>query len=399
MPSSGHFHREKDLFIKLLIVSFLSLCPSILGAKESRAAEAVDEEVLRGVQLLYQWDTDRAEDCFEEVVARRPKDPAGYFYMSMVSWSRLVIGFWSPEMVREYIDRIDRAIAVAKEQIEDGSPTAWTYFYLGGALGFKGRFHLMERKWLTSFFLAADAVEALKTCQRMDPLNKDVLLGLGIFDYYTAKMSGVLKFLTYLLLHRGDREEGLRKLHIAAREAIYSTWEAKSILLHIYLFLEADFSRALPLAGELANRFPSIPRYKYFEGLANLRIGMDSGYRGVVDSMRQVSLNPESSAEGVLWTRQALYLEAAHDLFEGLTEEARAKLDTLLSMADPVSDPAMVAWPILKRGMSYDLEGRREKALEHYTRVLEMENGAGAQFLAQKYRDNPVRSKDPFIGY
>jgi tetratricopeptide (TPR) repeat protein len=317
----------------------------------------------------------------------------------MVSWSRLTIGFWSQAVVQEYIERIDRAVSVAREQIEQGNATAWTYFYLGGALGFKGRFYLMERRWFASFLLAVDAVEALKTCQRMDPHNKDVLLGLGIFDYYTAKMSGVLKFLTYLLLHRGDSQEGLAKLRTAAREAVYSTWEAKSVLLHIYLFMEEDYSRALPLARELADRFPSGLRYRYFEGLAYLRMGMDSGYRAVLESLRIEAGKSRSPAQAALWTRQALYLEASRDLFEARPEEARLKLDTILSMADPRTDPAMAAWPVLKKGMSYDLEGKREQAMEFYTQVLEMENGAGAQFLAQKYAKNPVKPKDPFIGY
>jgi hypothetical protein len=59
----------------------------------------------------------------------------------------------------------------------------------------------------------------------------------------------------------------------------------------------------------------------------------------------------------------------------------------------------MIAFPILKKGMSYDLEGQRDKALEHYHEVLKMDNGAGAQFLAQKCIDAAPKKEDPFIGY
>ena len=85
----------------------------------------------------------------------------------------------------------------------------------------------------------------MKTSQKLDPQTKDVLLGLGIYDYYTAKLSGVLKFLTYLLLHRGDKDEGRRKLHVAANEAVYSGLEAKSMLIHIYLYLETGLLQSL----------------------------------------------------------------------------------------------------------------------------------------------------------
>ena len=59
----------------------------------------------------------------------------------------------------------------------------------------------------------------------------------------------------------------------------------------------------------------------------------------------------------------------------------------------------MIAWPLLKIGMSHDLEGNRERAIEYYRRVLDMENGAGAQFLAKKLLEDPLKKNDPFIGY
>ena len=68
-------------------------------------------------------------------------------------------------------------------------------------------------------------------------------------------------------------------------------------------------------------------------------------------------------------------------------------------MPDPETDPYMIAWPLLKRGAIYDLEGQREKAVELYTRVIEMENGAGAQFVAEKFIKKPAKAKDPMLGY
>ena len=135
----------------------------------------------------------------------------------MVSWSRLASGLWSPENVKEFKKRIDRAIEVAEVRVDKDGADSYDFFYLGGALGFKGRFELMKGNWASSFFLARDAIKALKICLEMDPDNNDVLLGLGTFDYYTARLSGVLKFLTYFLLHRGDIEKGLKKLTIASK--------------------------------------------------------------------------------------------------------------------------------------------------------------------------------------
>ncbi|MDY7034725.1 MAG: hypothetical protein SV375_00985 [Thermodesulfobacteriota bacterium] len=389
---------SKKCFFLILIVSiFFSI--HISGASENTSRPInINKDITRGIEFLYDWEFDQAENIFQKVIARNQKDPIGYFYSAMVTFARLASGFWTPEVVQEYGERIDRAISVARKKIEIEEADSFTYLYLGGALGFKGRFQLMQRKWFSSFFLALDAIEALKTSLKMAPDNREVLFGLGIFDYYTAKLSGASKLLTYLLIHRGNIEEGLRKLHIASHEAIYASIEAKSLLIHIYLFLERDHYKALPFARELARRFTNDPRNKYLEGVAYILSGMEPEYKEVVNYFHKRSLKKSPSCKSYIWIRRALYLEASYFLFHDQCDMARSKLDTILSHTDPERDPLMMAWPLVKKGMSYDLEGRREKALEYYKSILEMKNGAGAQFLAEKYIDKPAEKGDPFLG-
>ena len=382
-----------------LAVLFPHPSPGSIKSPSSLAQNAINPDILRGIEKLYDLDFGEAERIFAGLVSRNPQRPAGYFYMAMVSWSRLSIGFWTPEVLQEYLDRIDLTISIAKKRIENLEADSFDYFYLGGALGFKGRFELMRQNWLSSYRLAYDAIAALRKCVELDPSNMDVLLGLGIYDYYTARLSGVLKFLTYIFLHKGNREEGLRKLHQAADHALYSRVEAKSMLVYIYLFLEEDFHKALPLVQDLAAAFQKDPRYKFFEGVVHIRAGQDERYAEVVDFIRAESKRQNSEAHTRFWACQALYLEASFHLFRNRPAQARAKLDAILARVDPASDPAMAAWPILKKAMSYDLEGNREKALQAYRQVLAMDNGAGAQFLAEKYIAEAPEKEDPFLGF
>lgn len=387
----------------VILVFILSLVPQDAAADDPQSGRSgkapLDREILHGIENLYESHFDKAEDIFFQSAEKNPEDPKAYFYLAMVSWSRLAAGFWSKNDVEEYRIRIDKAISIARKRIARDEEDSLAHFFLGGALGFKGRFQLMRRKWLSSFFLALEAVEALKTCRRLDPDNREVLLGLGIFDYYTSKFSGVLKFLSYLLITREGKEEGLRRLHIAAREATYSAFESKSVLLHIYLFMEQKHQKALPLARELSGRFQANFRYKFLEGAAYIMLNMDAEYREVLDYFREKAKTLTSNPHASVWRNQADYLEACHDLFHGRFYEAREKLNLVLEHPNPVLDPAMTAWPLLKIGMSYDLEGKRERALAYYAQILKMENGAGAQFLAEKYREEPASNEDPFLGY
>ena len=394
---------SRPTFFQALLIVAACFLPGLLDAAENEPLKLIkgraNPEIIAGINHLYDLEFDEAEKLFAKVVSEKPDHPVGYFYLAMVTWSRLSVGFWTAENLKEYVERIDRTIGVAKKAIERNEKDSRNYFYLGGAIGFKGRFELMQQKWFSSYNLAYDAIQALKSCQELDPDNKDVLLGLGIYDYYTAKLSGVLKFLTYLFLHRGNKDEGLRKLNVAAKEAIYSGPEAKSMLIHIYLYLEEDYEKALPLIQDLRTKFKKNSRYPFFEGLVYIRQNRDSKYRETVEFLRTESLRKATKAEFRVWENQALYLEATYHLFRGETQQARSKLDTILSDADPVRDPDMIAFPILKKGMSYDLEKKRETALDYYRQVVNMENGAGAQFIAQKCIDEASKKGDPFLGY
>ncbi len=387
------------LFACLFVVTEQDVLSSEKGDTPDPQDVKVDHEILRGIHLIYERQFDNAEDLFKKVIAGCPDESAGYFYLAMVSWSRLASGFWSPDFVEEFKNRIDRTIEIAEARVDKKVAGSYDFFYLGGALGFKGRFELMKGNWISSFFLATNAIDALKTCLKMDPTNKDVLLGIGTFDYYTARLAGVLKFLTYLLLHKGNKEEGLRKLNIAAKEAIYSATETKSVLLHIYLFLEQDFKNALIFSNELAKRYAENPRFKVFQGVSYIRLKMDRQYKETVNELRQRSAEASKRETAAMWERRALYLESIYDLFQGRYSEARSILKKILDHPDPVNDPSMLAWPLIKIGMSYDLEKNREEAITYYNQVLNMENGAGAQFLAEKLLQSPLKRGDPFIGY
>jgi tetratricopeptide (TPR) repeat protein len=396
-------HISKPAFFQTLLFVALCILPGLLEAAETEPLKLhkgrSNPDVVQGINHLYDLEFEEAQRHFSKIVAEKPDYPVGYFYMAMVTWSKLSVGFWTAENLKEYVERIDLTISVAKKGIEKNGKDSRNYFYLGGALGFKGRFELMQQKWFSSYNLAYDAIQALRTCQNLDPDNKEVLLGLGIYDYYTAKLSGVLKFLTYLFLYRGDKEEGLRKLNVAAKEAVYSGPEAKSMLIHIYLYLEEDYDKALPIIQNLRAKFKKNPRYPFFEGLVYIRQDRDSKYREMVEALRAESRKTKTRTDLIIWENQALYLEAAYHLFRNQTQQARSKLDAILSQADPVADPDMIAWPILKKGMSYDLEGKRDTALGLYRQVLKMENGAGAQFLAEKCIDGAPKKGDPFLGY
>ena len=277
------------------------LCWGTLCALPASEAHAPDrphqQDILLGTTYLYNRDFHRAEALFLKTIAQDPDHPSGYFYLAMVSWSQLAAGFWTDEVLGQFEARIDRAVDAARRWVDRNESDAQAHFYLGGALGFKGRYLLMQQSYFSAFMAALRAVEALETCLKLDPDNRDVLFGLGTFEYYTAKLSGILRFLSGFLIHAPDRAEGLRKLHLAAEEGSATRFEAKSLLLHIYLFMEDNPAKALPVAEALSRRFPGNPRFPYLLGVARMREGC--GVEAVIDTLKE-RRNAAAAAENKL---------------------------------------------------------------------------------------------------
>ena len=383
------------------ILIFIIACVAApdMARADSNGMIRGNPRIIEGIDLIYNNRLDDAENHFLHMTVDHPDDPGGYFYLAMVTWSRLSNGFWGAETLKEFKERIDRAVDAARRRVERESPQSYDYFYLGGALGFKARFELMQEEYLSSFFLAREAVGLLEKCTRQDPDNKDVLLGLGTFDYYTDQLSGILKFLTYWFIRKGSKADGLRKLEIAAEQAVYSASEAKSLLLHICLFVEKDDERALRLARELSEKYRNNGRYAYLEGVCCIRMGLESRYGDILSGLIKKGAREDSYPSAAWWSRRSLYLEASRDLFKGNWETARKKLLAILAQPDTENDPAMIAWPRIKLGMSYDLEGRRAEAEKYYNGILKMKNASGAQFLAKRFLKKGLEKDDPFIGY
>jgi hypothetical protein len=128
-------------------------------------------------------------------------------------------------------------------------------------------------------------------------------------------------------------------------------------------------------------------------------MGRDSRYRDILREFIAKGSREDIYPSALWWERRALYLEATYALFKGHFVDARKRLHAILGHPDLANDPAMVAWPRIKLGMSYELEGRRGKAEKYYKGIIRMENAAGAQFLAKRLLQNDLKRDDPFIGY
>ncbi len=249
--------------------------PASAGPHLSPAAETQLDE---GLTRLYSLDYVAARSSFRKLIELEPDNPFGYMFEAGGIWweSSQEFGLFkdTPTLQGLFEEDVDAAQRKADAYIDSKDPQirADGYFVSGMALGTLGQWRLMRGHWMDAYFAGKKAIKHLKKCVKMDPTYYDAQLGLGVFDYQTAHLSGIAKLGILLGVH-GDEKRGLEEIQIAADKSRYASRQASEFLMCIFIIDLHDFARALPVVQKLRENFPQSPYYQFLEALLRHRLG------------------------------------------------------------------------------------------------------------------------------
>ena len=217
-----------------------------------------DERVQRGVDLIYNLRFEEADRYFDELVASYPDNPLGYFFRAMVAWWRVLIDLDDTSHDEAFYRRIDECIEICDARLGIDPDDFDAILFKGGAIGFRGRLRGDRRQMLRAAQDGLRSLPLLERSRKMEPTNKDILFGQGIYNYFRdviPQKYPIVRAVTWMLKD-GDRETGLRQLREVAAEGRYAKAEAKYFLAQIYRLFEEDEAAALPYLEELRSRYP-----------------------------------------------------------------------------------------------------------------------------------------------
>ena len=218
-----------------------------------------DARIQRGIDLIYNLRFAEAERHFQDIVAAEPDNPLGYFFRAMVSWWRILIDLPDKTHDAEFHARLKQCIEVcdpAAKKRPDGLRRD----------SLQGRCHWFPRaactatesKYVKAAHDGLRSLPLLKKSRQLEPTNKDILFGQGLYHYFAEVMPQRHRILRPIMafLPDGDRVLGLQQLKEVAREGAYARTEAAYFLGQIYRIFEKDNRRALPYFEELYKRYP-----------------------------------------------------------------------------------------------------------------------------------------------
>ncbi|MCI0706884.1 MAG: hypothetical protein L0Y80_05285 [Ignavibacteriae bacterium] len=371
------------------------LCIALTGVLSAQwlPDPEIDESIQRGIGYIYNLEFENAEQEFARVVSVRPDHPAGYFFQAMIEWWRILIDIDDESRDEKFFDMLEHVITMCDERLKKDPNDVTALFFKGGAIGFRGRLKANRGSWFSAAQDGVAAMPIVRKAHELDQKNSDVLLGIGIYNYYAEVIPQEYPLLKPFMwfFPGGDRTKWLEQIQIASENAKYAHVESSYFLMQNYFFYEKQFSKALGLAKKLSDMFPRNPVFHRYLGRCYVRMGdWSEVYRVYSDIDKrcrehQTGYSPSDQREAAYYLGRFLFIGKTLD--ESLQQFTRC--DELSNAVDDEDGSGFRTMANLHMGMIYDLQKKRSLAIMQYQKVLKMKEYEQSHIDARKYLKAP----------
>ncbi len=335
-----------------------------------------DSLITAGINQIYNIKFKKAEATFLTVQKEFPQEPAGKFFEAMIDWWRITLNPESKKYDDIFIKKLDATIKFC-DKILDKDPNNVDAIFFKAALDAKEALPLVNRAY------------------KLNPENKDVILGFGIYNYYAAEIPKQYPFIKPFMIFfpGGNTQKGLQQLKIVAKEGKYAKIEATFFLLTLYYRYEKNYDEALKYAKILVRKFPDNPLFLSYYGRIYVRKN-DYLTAGKI-FLREVKKCDEGlPGFGIRFKREA-------DYYVGMKYKLENKIDSaivyfkgsekLSRILDKKKATGFLINSVLYLGMFYDQLGYRNLAIEKYKEVLKLKEFWHSHEQAKRYLKHPYK--------
>ncbi|MGB2868206.1 MAG: hypothetical protein WBD36_07135 [Bacteroidota bacterium] len=361
------------------------------------ADPAIDTRVQRGIDFIYNLEFENADKEFTEVVKLRPDHPVGYFFQAMIQWWRILSNYDDESQDDKFYGMLDVVIDMSEKRLDANPNDVTALFFKGGAVGFRGRLRANRGKWVGAANDGLVALPLVRKAYELDPKNFDVLLGIGIYNYYADVVPDNYPIVKPLMIFfpGGDRKKGMEQLVLASQNAKYAKVEASYFLMQNYFQYEKDYLKALEIARKLNAKYPRNPLFHRYFGRCLVSVGYLTEANEVfveVEKRFREKQTGYDSYDG----RESYYYLGKYEFISGRFENALKYLflcDEMSRKLDKDGASGFMSLANLMIGMMYDAQNKRDLALVQYNKVLAMKEYENSRRDARNYIKSPYVRK------
>jgi len=373
-------------FLFFILLSSISLSQWITSPE-------FDGQAQRGINAVYNFEFEKAEVEFSLLAKNYPTHPAGKFFLAMIDWWKILMTIDDESNDGMFIRKMDDVIGLCDSLLDINENDVSALFFKGGALGFQGRLRANRSSWIKAANDGRLALPIVQRAYKIAPDNYDILLGIGIYNYYASTIPEKYPIVKPVMIFfpTGDKQKGIDQLTKASEKAKFASFEAKYFLLQLSYNYEQQYEKAFELSTALLKQFPNnviFHRYvgrstyslsKYGEAqaaFAEILKRCENGQRGYSDfAKREAMYYLGMIAMNMRNFDQALkYFYQCDEISRGLDKEETSAFMTMTN---------------LRIGMIYDVQKKRNYAIMQYQKVQRLKKFENSYELAEAYLKKP----------
>ncbi len=309
----------------------------------------------------------------------------------MVDWVKILIDADNKEHDERFIKKLNIVIQKCDNILDKNPNDVSALFFKGGALGFRGRLNANRENWISAANDGRLALPIVQDAFKIDPKNSDVLLGIGIYNYYAAVIPEkypLVKPVMYFFPN-GDKKKGIEQIELAAKKSKYASTEASYFLMQLSYSYENDYIKANEIASYLHSQFEKNSVFHRYLGRTEIALSRFKNANTIfIEILNRCNSKMIKSGYHAITKREALYylgLIAFYDKQLDNSLKYFYDCDELSRKIDKNETSGFMVMTNLKIGMIYDLQKKRSLAVKQYKKVIAMKDYEKSLEFAKKY--------------
>ena len=222
----------------------------------------IERQILKGLDACYNFNWDKADQTFQDLIKKYPDDPRGYhFESSIYLWYYL--GSNDKNDLDEFEKYSDITLKKGEAIRDKDEKDEMALYFLGAnynyrAIAFGKAGNFLDAAWATK-----KSESYLSQVIDLNPRNYDAYLGLGLYNFAVAQIPPAFKWALNLVGISGDQNTGVKYIQSAAEKGHYARIEAQYYFAQINMDFLIDYQSSSAVLKKLVRRYPGNLLFNY----------------------------------------------------------------------------------------------------------------------------------------
>jgi tetratricopeptide (TPR) repeat protein len=282
LVEEGEMKRTRRGYLLVVMIAGMAL-----NSPATRAGGiTIPAEAQRAMDRIYAGDPNGAIPLVRALQQAQPEHPLGYALEGEALWWKRYCGALeikygivdSWKRSREpgddaYLRLADQVVHVAQAQLAK-SETAEMHVYAGMGWALKARVYALRGENRNVAHAGVNARTEMLRALELDPQMADATAGVGIYNYYVATLSPIVKMMRFFMgIPGGDKEKGVKQMEIGMNQGVLLRVDVRFVFAKSLRQYDQKYERALSIAEPLLARYPQNPIFLLLAGNLNAELG------------------------------------------------------------------------------------------------------------------------------